>query len=83
VDPETLLARVRGGKVQNVSFGDCRRLVEALGFELDRIRGSHHIFRHRATGARLNLQPMGAHAKPYQLRQLLSLIERYDLNLEG
>ena len=27
-------------------------------------------------------QPFGGMAKPYQLRQLLALVERYDLSLE-
>ena len=80
--PKKLLERLKGGDVQNVSFADCRNLVEALGFELDRVRGSHHVFRQRTTGARLNLQPFGGMAKPYQLRQLLALVERYDLSLE-
>jgi predicted RNA binding protein YcfA (HicA-like mRNA interferase family) len=83
LDPEKLLERLRKGSVQNVSFAECRTLVEALGFELDRVRGSHHIFRHRTTAARLNIQKFGGKAKPYQLRQLLSLIEQYDLTLEG
>jgi predicted RNA binding protein YcfA (HicA-like mRNA interferase family) len=74
---------LKQGSVKNVSFTDCRSLMKALGFDLDRVRGSHHIFRHRTTGARLNLQPVRGKAKPYQLRQLLSLIEQYDLTLEG
>ncbi len=59
---------------------DCA--VEALGFEFDRVRGSHHIYRHAATGQRLNLQARGGQAKPYQLRQLLELVERHALRLE-
>ena len=49
---------------------------------LDRIRGSHHIYRHRTAGIRINLQPRQGVAKPYQLRQVLDLGERYDLKLE-
>jgi predicted RNA binding protein YcfA (HicA-like mRNA interferase family) len=30
--------------VANVRFADAQRLAEALGFELDRVRGSHHIY---------------------------------------
>jgi hypothetical protein len=30
----------------------------------------------------MNLQPMRGQAKPYQVRQLLKLVERYDLKLE-
>lgn len=80
--PERLLERLSQGHVQNVRFTDVRRLVEALGFELDRVAGSHHIFRHQALPELLNLQDVRGEAKPYQLRQLLAMIERYDLGLE-
>jgi hypothetical protein len=45
-------------------------------------RGSHHIYRHRVIAQRINLQARGGEAKPYQLRQLLDLMERYALGLK-
>jgi predicted RNA binding protein YcfA (HicA-like mRNA interferase family) len=57
-------------------------LVRAFGFELDRITGSHHIFRHPVVGEIVNLQKVGRDAKPYQIRQFLRLIERYKLQLK-
>ena len=30
---------------KNVTFGDIRKLLELEGFDLDRITGSHHIFK--------------------------------------
>ena len=80
--PDELLRRLARGDFRNVRFSDARRLAEALGFELDRVRGSHHIFRHPDVGQRLNLQERGGEAKPYQPHQLLDLIERYDLELK-
>ncbi|MDQ6784548.1 MAG: type II toxin-antitoxin system HicA family toxin [Actinomycetota bacterium] len=80
--PSVLLKRLADGQLANVRFADARRLAEALGFELDRVRGSHHIFCHPATGQRLNLQASGGKAKPYQLRQLLDLVERHALRLK-
>lgn len=44
--------------------------------------GSHHTFSHHALPELLNLQEVHGEAKPYQLRQLLAMIERYDLGLE-
>jgi predicted RNA binding protein YcfA (HicA-like mRNA interferase family) len=58
------------------------REAEALGFELDRTRGSHHIYRHPTVRQRINLQPHRGQAKPYQLRQLLDVVERHALRLE-
>jgi predicted RNA binding protein YcfA (HicA-like mRNA interferase family) len=67
--------------VQNVRFRDLVRLAEAVGFVLARREGSHHAFSHPEVQELLNLQEVLGEAKPYQVRQLLRLIERYNLNL--
>ena len=59
-----------------------RRLVEAFGFELRRVSGSHHIFVHPDVPELVNLQEVDGEAKPYQVRQFLRLVERYALTLE-
>jgi hypothetical protein len=58
------------------------RLVEAFGFELKRVSGSHHIFAHADVLELVNLQEVDGQAKPYQIRQFLKLVERYSLELE-
>jgi predicted RNA binding protein YcfA (HicA-like mRNA interferase family) len=65
----------------NARFDDIRQLAEAFGFELSRISGSHHIFVHPDVAELVNLQEVGGRAKPYQVRQLLRLVERYNLTL--
>jgi predicted RNA binding protein YcfA (HicA-like mRNA interferase family) len=82
VDPRKLLARLSRGSIKNVAFDDMRRLVEALGFELKRISGSHHIFVHANVPELVNLQEVDGQSKPYQIRQFLKLVERYSLELE-
>ncbi|HEY0557472.1 MAG TPA: type II toxin-antitoxin system HicA family toxin [Thermoanaerobaculia bacterium] len=57
-------------------------LMEGLGFRLTRISGSHHLFSHSAIPELVNLQEVGGDAKPYQIRQVLRLVERYDLRLK-
>jgi len=69
--------------LHNVDFDDFVRLVEAFGFQLDRVTGSHRHYSREDLPQVLNLQPHRGQAKPYQIRQLLSLVERYDLDLEG
>jgi predicted RNA binding protein YcfA (HicA-like mRNA interferase family) len=81
--PRRLLVRLSRGQVRNVRFSDLVRLLQALGFVLDRTRGSHHVFVHRELGEILVLQPdRNGQAKPYQIRQLLRLVERYALGTE-
>jgi len=60
-----------------------RNLVEALGFERRRVSGSHHIYAHPDIPELINLQDARGQAKPYQVRQILRLVERYDLKLEN
>ena len=77
-----LLRRLAGGALQNVAFRDMVNLVEGFGFRLKRASGSHHIFARPDIAEMLNLQDVNGKAKPYQIRQFLRLMERYDLRLE-
>ena len=80
--PRKLLERISRSQT-NIRFADLLRLALALGFIHDRTEGSHHILIHRVhKEAQLNLQPDGNQAKPYQVRQLLRLIEAYNLTLD-
>ena len=75
-----LLQRLLSGS-RNIRFADAVACAEAFGFQLSRIKGSHHIYVHPAVPELVNLQNVKGHAKPYQIRQLLRLIERYNLQL--
>jgi predicted RNA binding protein YcfA (HicA-like mRNA interferase family) len=81
MDERKLLTRLARGAVTNVAFADLRNLAEGLGFELRRVSGSHHVFAHPDIPQIVNLQAVRGQAKPYQVRQLLRLVERYDLKL--
>ena len=82
MDERKLLIRLARGSVANVDFSDLCVLVEALGFELRRVSGSHHVFAHPPIAELINVQSVRGQAKPYQVRQLVRLVERYDLHLE-
>ena len=64
----------------NIRFRQLLRLC-AQFFGEPRIRGSHHIFTHPDISELLNLQEVRGEAKPYQIRQFLRLVERYNLKL--
>ena len=53
-----------------------------MGRSLARVSGSHHIFTHPDVPELVNLQDAGGQAKPYQIRQLLKLVEQHNLTLE-
>jgi len=76
-----LLQKILRGS-RNVRFNDLVALVKAFGFHLDRVKGSHHIFVHSELKELVNLQNVSGQAKPYQVRQFLKLVEKYNLELE-
>jgi len=76
-----LLWKIRSG-TRNVNFKEMVTLVEAYGFRLSRVNGSHHIFVHEDIPELINIQNARGKTKPYQVRQFLALIDRYSLELE-
>ena len=77
-----LLRKLTQGNLQSVAFHDMVNLVEGFGFREARVNGSHHIFAHPDIPELVNLQDVRGQAKPYQIRQALRLVERYNLKLE-
>ncbi len=69
---------LRGVSDANIPFDPLRGLLRELGFE-ERIKGSHHIFSRKGIAEILNLQPQGARAKPYQVRQVRMVLLKYHL----
>lgn len=78
--PRKTLQKILAGPT-NVRFADMVTLVEAFGFGLARVNGSHHIFVRPGVPELVNLQEVKGQAKPYQVRQFLRLLERYNLRL--
>ncbi len=77
-----LLKKILDGS-KNIRFSEMVNLAEGFGFLLDRVSGSHHIFVHPDIRELVNLQNVKGQAKPYQIRQFLKLVEKYNVKLEG
>jgi len=71
-----LFSRLESSLTEGVAhrFG----LGERSGFD-ERIRGGHHIFTRAGVEEILNLQPKEGKAKPYQAKQVRSVILKYGL----
>jgi predicted RNA binding protein YcfA (HicA-like mRNA interferase family) len=67
----------------SLRFEEACALARAFGFHLSRVSGSHHIFAREGVRELVNLQEVSGKAKPYQVKQLLGLVERYNLSLGG
>jgi hypothetical protein len=79
-----LLRRLLSGRSdRNIRFADLMGLLQRLGFD-ERIRGDHHIFTRTGVEEIINLQPgERGLAKPYQVRQVRSIIVKYKLDGEN
>lgn len=82
VKKRKLLKKILSGS-KNIRFADFVTLIEAFGFTLERITGSHHIFFHPDVPQTISAQPdQNGQAKPYQIKQFIKLAEKYNLRLQ-
>lgn len=75
---EKLIDRIRNNP-KGVRFEDACKLAMLYGFEEKGGKGSHRVFAKKGVKEIINFQNVGGEAKPYQVRQLLMIIERYGL----
>lgn len=75
---KTLDDVLRGKSDANIRFDELRALLVALGFS-ERTRGSHHVFSKEGIEDQINLQRDGSKAKPYQVKQVRSVLIKYHL----
>ena len=74
---KTLDAVLRGAS--DVSFREFDKVAKRLGFVLDRVSGSHHIYVHPKVSRPLSVQPVGKDVKRYQLKQFRSIVREFGL----
>lgn len=73
-----LLAILSGTRDKNFLFSDLRLVLEWLEFQCC-IKGDHFIYTKSGIEEIINIQPMGNMAKPYQVKQVRSVILKYQL----
>ena len=79
---EKILTKVlRGTSDANIGFDELVSLLIKLGFQ-SRIRGSHHIFYVDNIVEIINIQEKSGKAKPYQVKQIRSIILKYKIELK-
>jgi len=78
---DKLLEKILKGS-KNIHFQELIELAKAFGFQFDHVRGSHHYYFNSNIKHQLNFQNVNGKAKPYQVKQLLKIIEKYNLKME-
>jgi len=74
------IAVLSGRSDANIAFADLLSLLDKLGFTL-RVKGDHHILTKDRVIEIINLQPIGRMAKPYQVKQVRSILTKYHLGV--
>ena len=80
MEKKKLLKKLLSGS-KNIRFSEATAVAESFGFKLDRISGSHHIFMHPDVPELVNLQEVKGKSKPYQVKQLMKIIEKHNLKM--
>jgi len=79
---EKLLVKILcGTKDKDIEFSDLCKVLRHFDFE-ERIKGSHHIFYKDGIEEILNIQPVGSKAKPYQVKQVRSILLKYKMGVD-
>jgi hypothetical protein len=63
----------------NIRFKEICYIAELFGFIYRGGAGSHTVFKRNDISEKLNFQNDNGKAKPYQVRQFVKIIEKYNL----
>jgi hypothetical protein len=77
---DKLIAAIRNNP-RDVGFDDACRVAMWLGFTASGGAGSHRAYSRRGEPTLLNFQNRNGKIKPYQVRQLIAMIDKYENEL--
>jgi hypothetical protein len=72
-----LIAHIRNNP-KDVRFDDACKVAKELGFVCKGGGSSHHAYSRPGESVGLNFQNRGGRIKPYQARQLIEMIDKYE-----
>lgn len=75
-----LIEIMSGSKDTNIRFSELQKLLDALGFKC-RKKGDHFIYYKSGVDEIINIRPDGNKAKPYQVKQIRSIILKYKMEV--
>ena len=74
---EKLLAAIRSNP-SSVRFADACKAAEAIGFVRAGGKGSHTVYAKMGEPVILNFQNRNGYIPPYQARQLIEMLDKYE-----
>jgi len=79
---KAVLKILEGRSDANFAFDELCHVVERAGFIRRSGKGSHTIFYKEGVDEIINLQPRGAKAKPYQVKQVREILLKYQFDFD-
>lgn len=70
-----------GVQDRNIKFVDLQKILDVLSFQC-RVKGDHFIYWKEGIDEIINLQPDGNKSKPYQVKQVRSIILKYQMEVK-
>lgn len=64
---------------RNVRFQTLCKAARAFGFKFKGGKGSYRVYVHDDIGEILNFQNVDGKGKPYQVKQFINIVEKYNL----
>ena len=64
---------------KNIKYHYFCSIIESFGFVCKRQRGSHRIYSKTDVNKLVNIQNVNGEVKPYQVKQFLYLVNKYNL----
>jgi len=78
MDKRELLEELKANP-KKIRFARVCQIAEVFGFQIRKGPGSHRVYFRDGVREILNFQNEGGWAKPYQVRQFIKIIEKYEL----
>jgi len=78
VDKREIYQKLKGNPA-DVKFEEICKAARLFGFRFRGGKGSHRIYVRAGVREMLNFQEVKGKAKPYQVKQLIRVIEKYNL----
>ena len=64
---------------KNIKYSDFCSMLKYFGFVCKRQRGSHRLYSRLGVKELINIQNVNGEIKPYQIKQFLNIIKKYNL----
>jgi len=77
-----LYSAVAANPGASFAFRDFEALLRAFGFVHERTKGSHRQYGHPRIPRVFTVLPDGKHAKRYQVREFLDMVDEFGLDID-